>query len=181
MTDTAKAMREAAAGYHDAEAARIRKAMDDPRCERPHKMADAIADHEMYAEEIRALPLPATAAMPDEEQIARAICNLIERLAHCDTRWPATARIEPDKAVEFARAVLSLFSPTSDGGAVAEGWQVGDQVIKKSGYEFPGEVRAVYTTRKGEPRVVVEMIPYGLQHIFNPGQLAAAPLPHGEG
>lgn len=53
---------------------------------------------------------------------------------------------------------------------------VGDMVSKTSGYIFEGEVRAVYTNRKGEWRVVVEIVnPMGngdgMQHIFSPAQL----------
>lgn len=52
---------------------------------------------------------------------------------------------------------------------------VGDRVRKNSGYTFEGEVRSVYTNKKGEWRVVVEMVNEGngngMQHIFSPVQL----------
>jgi hypothetical protein len=50
-------------------------------------------------------------------------------------------------------------------------WEVGDQVIKTGGdYVFSGEVRAVFSKRSGQVRVVVEN-PDGILHIFNPRQL----------
>ncbi len=52
--------------------------------------------------------------------------------------------------------------------------KVGDQIRKIKGYAWPGEVRAVFTNKEGETRVVVECtVPEvsGALHIFNPGQL----------
>jgi hypothetical protein len=43
----------------------------------------------------------------EREHLARIISDLIEEHAHCDTRWPATARIAQDKALVFADAILS--------------------------------------------------------------------------
>lgn len=51
---------------------------------------------------------------------------------------------------------------------------VGRQVRKIKGYPFPGEIRSIYFTRKGNIRVVVECtVPEvdGCQHIFSPMQL----------
>lgn len=49
---------------------------------------------------------------------------------------------------------------------------VGDAVEKVRGYEFPGWVRAVFLTRAGETRYVVEhALSPGLLHIFAPEQL----------
>ena len=51
---------------------------------------------------------------------------------------------------------------------------VGDQVVKQTGYSFPGEVRAVVITRAGRTRYVVEAtgVGYdGMLHIFNSEQL----------
>lgn len=48
--------------------------------------------------------------------------------------------------------------------------KVGDQVEKTSGYQFPGEIRAVFTNKKGETRYVVEcVVPEvaGMLHIFS--------------
>jgi len=45
---------------------------------------------------------------------------------------------------------------------------VGDLVRKKKGYDFTGEVRAVFTTKSGKTRIVVEMLDSGgLLHIFS--------------
>jgi hypothetical protein len=52
---------------------------------------------------------------------------------------------------------------------------VGQQVRKTSGYPFPGEVRAVFTTRSGLVRYVVEATGEdyrGMLHIFSPDQIA---------
>lgn len=57
-------------------------------------------------------------------------------------------------------------------------FQVGDQVRKHSGHGFVGQVRCVYTTISGEIKVVVENTSkdaQGLQFIFRPNQLEAAP------
>lgn len=54
-------------------------------------------------------------------------------------------------------------------------FHVGDAVIKSSGYDFPGIVRAAFTTSSGVVRYVVEhSASAGLLHIFNEGQLAPA-------
>jgi len=52
--------------------------------------------------------------------------------------------------------------------------KVGDRVEKVTGYKWPGEVRAIFNTIAGEPRLVVECIAPGVEgalHIYNPGQL----------
>lgn len=59
-----------------------------------------------------------------------------------------------------------------------EVYKVGTRVVKTSGYSFPGEVRAAYTTISGQLRYVIEaVIPTGecegMQHIFNPEQIIA--------
>jgi hypothetical protein len=52
---------------------------------------------------------------------------------------------------------------------------VGDRVEKGGGdYVFRGEVRAVFTKRSGQVRIVVENDD-GILHIFNPGQLRRIP------
>lgn len=55
---------------------------------------------------------------------------------------------------------------------------VGKPVIKVDGYPFPGEVRAVFVTKTGAVRYVVEATGAdyaGMLHIFSPRQLAPAP------
>ncbi len=50
----------------------------------------------------------------------------------------------------------------------------GDIVEKRQGYSFPGVVDCVFTTLRGETRVVVEATGpgyRGMLHIFNPDQL----------
>lgn len=50
-------------------------------------------------------------------------------------------------------------------------FHVGDQVEKYTGdYQLPGEVRAVFTTRAGRVRIVVEHYP-GFLHIYGPHNL----------
>lgn len=50
--------------------------------------------------------------------------------------------------------------------------KVGTLVIKPEGYPFPGEVRAVFTTKEGLWRYVVESsLAPGLMHIFAPVQI----------
>lgn len=60
-----------------------------------------------------------------------------------------------------------------------ERFQIGDQVVKHSGYPFPGEIRAVFTTRGDEIRYVVEATGagyIGMLHIFSPAQLHRADI-----
>jgi len=45
------------------------------------------------------------------------------------------------------------------------------KVCKPEGYPFPGTVVAVFTTKAGDERYVVEHECGGLLHIFNPIQL----------
>jgi hypothetical protein len=54
---------------------------------------------------------------------------------------------------------------------------IGTPVVKVTGYPFPGEVRAVFLTTKGELRYVIEASGEayaGLLHIFNPEQIEDA-------
>lgn len=56
-----------------------------------------------------------------------------------------------------------------------EHFYVGDHVVKKAGYLWPGVVVAVFNTMRGETRVVVECtVPEvaGALHIYNPNQIA---------
>ena len=57
-------------------------------------------------------------------------------------------------------------------------FSIGDLVSKKAGYKFDGEVRAAFTTRKGEIRYAIELVtePAGgngdcMIHIFSENQL----------
>ena len=56
-------------------------------------------------------------------------------------------------------------------------FKIGDPVYKKTGsYKFPGEIRAVFTTKRGDIRYVVECITpevAGILHIFNESNLGA--------
>lgn len=54
--------------------------------------------------------------------------------------------------------------------------KVGDVVIKAKGYHFPGTIRAVFETARGDVRVVVEFWnDTGLLHIFNEDQIDIQP------
>lgn len=50
-------------------------------------------------------------------------------------------------------------------------FKVGDRAYKPKGYKFPCTIVSVFTTVKGEIRVVGEMDDYGMLHIFNEQQL----------
>lgn len=50
-------------------------------------------------------------------------------------------------------------------------YKVGDKVEKAKGYRFPGVVVSVFATMAGDTRYVVEMVGFGLLHIFNSEQL----------
>jgi len=50
---------------------------------------------------------------------------------------------------------------------------IGDRVVKTSGYPFPGTYRGSVETSRGEERVIVEHDD-GWLHIFNPSQIQAA-------
>ena len=57
-------------------------------------------------------------------------------------------------------------------------FRVGDNVVKLTGYKFPGTVVAVFMTTQGETRYVVEATGdeyRGMLHIFNGNQLALSP------
>jgi hypothetical protein len=56
----------------------------------------------------------------------------------------------------------------------ASAFSIGDQVRKRAGYEYPGVVVSVFTTRAGAVRYVVEADHpafAGMLHIFNEEQL----------
>lgn len=68
--------------------------------------------------------------------------------------------------------------PSPAAGAVAA--EVGQQVRKVKGYPYPGEIRAVFTTRAGLVRYAVEATGEdyrGMLHIFAADQIAAAAAP----
>ena len=56
-------------------------------------------------------------------------------------------------------------------------YKIGMKVRKLKGYEFIGEVRAVFTTRKGEERLIIELVNEccgngdRMLHVFNPDQV----------
>ena len=50
-------------------------------------------------------------------------------------------------------------------------FEIGDKAIKPKGYKFPCTIVSVFTTIKGDIRVVGEMDDFGLLHIFNENQL----------
>lgn len=54
-------------------------------------------------------------------------------------------------------------------------FKIGDHVNKLTGYKFPGTVVAVFQTKIGNTRLVIEMDGYGLLHIFNPEQVYLEP------
>ena len=56
-------------------------------------------------------------------------------------------------------------------------FEVGTQVYKRSGYEFPGTVVSCFFTLDENERYVVESLRTpGMLHIFSPNQLVAAPM-----
>ena len=57
---------------------------------------------------------------------------------------------------------------------MAEPFKIGDRVRKRAGYEYPGIIVSVFTTRAGAVRYVVEADHpefAGMLHIFNGDQL----------
>lgn len=57
---------------------------------------------------------------------------------------------------------------------MSSNFEIGDRISKPKGYSFDGEVRAVFTNRAGETRIVAELIGDnggGMLHIFSPAQL----------
>lgn len=59
-------------------------------------------------------------------------------------------------------------------------FKVGDKAVKPKGYQFPCTIVSVFTTKKGNIRVVGEMDNYGLLHIFNEDQLEHRLIPPAE-
>jgi hypothetical protein len=60
------------------------------------------------------------------------------------------------------------------GGKMLQSLKVGDLVRKRAGYEYPGIIVSVFTTRAGAVRYVVEADHpgfAGMLHIFNGDQL----------
>ena len=60
------------------------------------------------------------------------------------------------------------------GGKMSQSLKVGDLVRKRAGYEYPGIIVSVFTTRAGAVRYVVEADHPGFAgtlHIFNGDQL----------
>ena len=53
-------------------------------------------------------------------------------------------------------------------------FKVGDKAVKPKGYAFPCTIVGVFTTLKGDIRIVGEMDEFGLLHIFNENQLELA-------
>lgn len=81
-----------------------------------------------------------------------------------------------DKARAALTAAAPFLSPQIPDGCL----NVGHQVVKTKGYPFPGEVRAVFKTRAGFVRYVVEATGEdyrGLLHIYDGTQLALPPPP----
>jgi hypothetical protein len=57
---------------------------------------------------------------------------------------------------------------------IAHAFKIGDRVRKRAGYEYPGYIASVFTTRAGAVRYVVEADHpafSGMLHIFNGEQL----------
>jgi hypothetical protein len=50
-------------------------------------------------------------------------------------------------------------------------FKLNDKVRKPKGYSFDGIVVAIFTTTKGEIRIVAELENNGMLHIFNENQL----------
>lgn len=59
-------------------------------------------------------------------------------------------------------------------------FRVGDKAYKVKGYRFPCTIVGVFTTKRGDIRVVGEMDEFGLLHIFNEDQLEPGTEPNGE-
>ncbi len=114
------------------------------------------------------------ALSPDAEveEIERCISQLADRAVIGDERnW--NERVLREHVAALRRYAGD--SRVTDGPWRKDAFRPGDAVVKSSGYEFPGVVRAAFTTSGGVVRYVVEhSTNVGLLHIFNEGQLEAA-------
>ncbi len=69
--------------------------------------------------------------------------------------------------LEIHQFVRRMMAPVSS-------FQIGSLVEKRAGYRFPGEIRSIFATRRGEIRVVAEADHSefeGMLHIYMPEQL----------
>jgi len=93
-----------------------------------------------------------------------------------DGKIPGSYRVGGQWRVSIA--ALASFAPIPDDAARVVGsakFKIGDKVDKVGGdYEVPGEVRAIYTTCACKLRYVVEIAPFGYQHIYKESQLRHA-------
>jgi hypothetical protein len=100
-------------------------------------------------------------------------------VADPDSETTAKAAAQADFEQRIRSALTAQSEPAPP--AVPDGClSVGHQVTKTTGYPFPGEVRAVFKTRAGLVRYVIEATGEdyaGMLHIFSPGQLAALRQP----
>lgn len=77
--------------------------------------------------------------------------------------------VEVDKLLQKKRRKLGLGV-----GYEKNRYVVGDKVVKREGYKYPGEVRAVFWTRAGNVRYVIEATGdayAGMLHIFSELQI----------
>jgi hypothetical protein len=100
--------------------------------------------------------------------------------------WTKVEAIRAKHAAKPQFSPLPGTTPADVSGGVRQDWTldnmpdpkaVGMAVEKVEGYPFPGEIRAVFTTKAGAVRVVVEATGSdyaGMLHIFNARQLAKA-------
>lgn len=117
---------------------------------------------------------------------------LAERLRERAAEYEATFFYATAELMEQAADALEASLQSGSAGRMVPtigldgtpfNFQIGDQVRKTYGYNFPGEIRAAFLTHHGDRRYVVEATGTdyrGMLHIFNEQQLAASPSPDGE-
>lgn len=90
----------------------------------------------------------------------QTVLNLAEALAR-------GAQLSQSQRTEIYHFIKSMSAQVSS-------LRIGDKVAKRRGFKFPGEVRCVFATRRGEARVVVEADHpdfEGMLHLYSPEHL----------
>jgi|SRR6185437_2346191 hypothetical protein len=90
------------------------------------------------------------------------------------TRWGKTTAYVVTCYYGSSPELIQQWSLATLRGIMSQYFKVGDLVRKRAGYEYPGIIVSVFTTRAGAVRYVVEADHpgfAGMLHIFNGEQL----------
>lgn len=112
-------------------------------------------------------PAKTVGTPPVRAEAARLIDEAEFRVLSCESE---------EAAAEAGARLMRALDELRDGVRVPPAFRVGQPVEKIEGYPWPGEVRAVMTTRAGLVRYVVEstVLP-GCLHLFSGPQLRLLP------